>query len=85
MKQQPKQQKLNREQEKQLLEASKQQRNLQDLQAMLNKLMRGLDELAYKIENTKSKKKKEELTKKFDKRLNLVISMQQGNFSLLTH
>lgn len=82
---QPKQQKLTRQQEQEMLDAAKKQRNLADLQKMLNKLMISLDEMAYKIENTKNKKKRAELEKKFDRRLNLVISMQQGNFSLEVH
>lgn len=77
--------KLSKAQQMQMLEASKQQRNLADLQGMVNKLMISLDELAYKIEHTKNKKKKQELEKKFDKKLNLVMSLQQGNFSVQTH
>lgn len=77
--------KLNREQELKLLESSKQQRNLDDLQSMVHKLMHSLESLAYKIEHTKSEKKKELLTKRYEKKLYLVMSLQQGNFSVQTH
>lgn len=77
--------KLSKAQQMQMLEASKKQRNLADLQNTMNKLMIRLDEWAYKIEMTKNKKKKAELEKKFDKTLQLVISLQQGNFSVETH
>ena len=77
--------KLTKAQQLQMLEASKQQRNLADLQGMVQKLMISLDELAYRIENTKNKKKRAELEKKFDRKLNLVMSLQQGNFSIQTH
>lgn len=82
---QNKQQRLSKLQQMQMLEASKKQRNLADLQNTMNKLMVRLDEWAYKIETTKDKKKKKALEEKFDKTLNLVISLQQGNFSVETH
>ena len=77
--------KLTKQQQRELLEVSKKQRNLAELQHLVQKLMVSLDELAYKIERTKSREKKDKLEKKFDKRLSLVISLQQGHFSIETH
>lgn len=80
-----KQPKLTKEQQIEMMNSAKRQRNLEDLQNNLQKLMKRLDEMAYKIEHTANKKIKEKLEKDFDKKMSLIISLQQGNFSIETH
>ena len=70
---------------KEMHNIAKKQRNIYYLNKYRESLIIKLDELAYKIENTKNDKLRSKLEQQFDKRLNLIIQISSGNTSIETH